>query len=43
MPESQLMHLAGWASTQMAQRYGASAVGERARATYKRMSPVDKL
>jgi integrase len=43
MPESQLMHLAGWSSTQMAQRYGASAVGERARATYKRMSPVDKL
>ena len=43
MPESQLMHLAGWSSTQMAQRYGASAVGERARATYRRMSPVDKL
>ena len=29
MPESQLMHLAGWSSTQMASRYGASAVGER--------------
>jgi site-specific recombinase XerD len=43
MPESQLMHLAGWSSTQMAQRYGASAVGERARATYRRMSPVDRL
>jgi integrase len=43
MPESQLMHLAGWSSTQMASRYGASAIGERARATYKRMSPVDKL
>ena len=43
MPESQLMHLAGWSSTQMASRYGASAVGERARATYRRMSPVDKL
>ena len=43
MQETQLMHLAGWSSTQMAQRYGASALGERARATYRRMSPGDKL
>jgi len=43
MQETQLMHLAGWSSTQMAQRYGASALAERARATYRKMSPGDKL
>jgi site-specific recombinase XerD len=43
MQDPELMHLAGWSSAQMPQRYGASAVGERARSAYRRMSPVDRL
>ncbi len=43
MQEGDLMHLAGWSSSQMVKRYGASAAAERARSTYRRMSPGDKL
>ena len=43
MQDPELMHLAGWSSAQMPQRYGASAVGERASSAYRGMSPVDKL
>ena len=39
----ELAALMGWSSTQMAQRYGASAVSERARAAHKRLSPGDLL
>ena len=38
MQEGDLAHLAGWSSTQMLRRYGASAAAERARAAYDRLN-----
>lgn len=41
--EGDLMRLAGWRSSQMLQRYGASAASARARRAYLGRSPVDLL
>jgi site-specific recombinase XerD len=40
--EGDLMVINGWASSEMARRYGKSAAAERAIAAYKRLSPGDK-
>ena len=43
MQESDLMQVAGWQSSQMVRRYGASAAAERARRNYRKHSPLDNL
>jgi len=41
--ESELMQVMGWKSRSMLNRYGASAAAERARASHRKLSPMDRL
>jgi site-specific recombinase XerD len=43
MPDDEVMALGGWRTGQMLARYGSAATSERARQTYTRMAPGDRL
>lgn len=43
MADDEVMALGGWRTAQMLTRYGSSARAERARATYERIAPGDRL
>jgi site-specific recombinase XerD len=43
MADDEVMALGGWRTGQMLARYGSSATADRARATYGRMAPGDRL
>jgi site-specific recombinase XerD len=43
MGESDVMHLAGWRTTEMVRRYASSTAGQRARDAYESRAPLDRI